>query len=243
MKRIKFFEKKTLLRFTIFIKFESDLTDLSITQAANIERNLKDLYPLGGNLLLLPSRGNVNIGMGPLSFHSKDKKNNIQLGRDFIVFEFNEYSLWVQELEKIKSTLMKINEVKSLPNIKEMIFTYIDDFNIPCKDFDFTKYFTLSLNTPVNWDIQYNDLTLGLVVHKDDYEKVIFRFRALGIKDEKYKFRIESVFSNYNISLPITDESRIKEAMDNAHTKIESFFIELLTENYRSDLKLEIEEI
>ncbi len=243
MKRIVRFVDKTLNYFKVEINLTGSIEDLNITDLSEISKKLKEIYPNSPKIMLVPRQGEINFGLGPIRFLDKDNKNGFELGKDFLVFGFSNYDVWQREIERILKTLRILNKIIKIPAISGINLIYVDLFSIQKEGFNFKKYFTVSIETPDNWDIKYNDITFGIKAFEsmEDHQKIILRFKSLPERDEFYKFQIESIFINGNLDINInSDELEMK--LNNAHNMIVTYFIEFLTEDYKEELGLLDEE-
>ena len=122
--------------------------------------------------------------------------------------------------------------------------TYIDEFEFKKENFDFGKYFTLSIDPDKNWDISYDDFFLGIVPYQEQKEKtkLVFRLRTIAQNDENYLYSLETSFMKKDSMIEF-DGKLFPMQLDHAHDIIITYFIDFLTKDYQNELNLDYTEI
>jgi len=243
MKIIKRFLKKPLKRFVIHLIFKEDFKMLDLNDLTNITRSIDNEYPIVPRFLLMPRPGET-IEFGPLKWEKKveeeglSKINTLQLGRRFIIFNFESYKTWNVELRNILKVIENLNNNFSLPLVIEARLHYIDEFLIQCNDFNYIKYFNIGFKEELK--ISKEDFVIGIVPYEEEKEgvkyKAILRLKALGKQNENYKFSLESIFIIRNLS---TEVANLESYLDEAHEKIEHYFVDFLTESFHKEIGLD----
>jgi uncharacterized protein (TIGR04255 family) len=216
---------------------------LNLNDLTNIASGIENEYPDVPRFLLMPRPGET-IDLGPLRWEKQElvegmsKINSLQLGRNFIIFNFESYKTWGVELKNILKVIKNINNNFSLPLVKETRLHYIDEFLIEHSDFDFIKYFNIGFTEDLK--ISKEDFVIGFVPYEKENgeikRKAVLRLKALGKQNENYKFSLESIFLIRNLS---TEINNIESYLDDAHEKIEHYFISFLTDSYQKELGLD----
>lgn len=242
MKKIVKFLNKSLKQFVIHLIFKDDFKMLDLKDLASISNCINGEYPNVPKFLLMPRPGEA-IDFGPLKWEKKEdeegvsKINSLQLGRNFIIFNFESYKNWDIELTKILKIIENINNKFSLPLVIEARLHYIDEFLIPSDGFSFIKFFNIGFKEELK--ISKEDFVIGLIPYEKEKEgiksKVVLRLKALGKQNEKYKFSLESIFLFRNLS---TEVNNLEPYLDEGHEKIEHYFVDFLTKNYHEDIGL-----
>ena len=242
MKKIERFLKKSLKKFVIHLIFKEDLKMLDLNDLSNIASCIDTEYPNVPRFLLMPRPGEP-IDFGPLKWEKTEEEdgvskiNTLQLGRNFIIFNFESYKTWDVELKKILNVIENINKSFSLPLVREARLHYIDEFLIPCDNFNFIKYFNIGFKEDLK--ISKEDFVIGFVPYEEERDgkkrKAVLRLKALGKQNENYKFSLESIFLIRNLSTEVTN---LESYLDEAHEKIEHYFVDFLTESFHEVIGL-----
>lgn len=231
--------EKVILRLI----FSEDF-NLTISETGALSKELKSFYPREPNLVLFPllkPGQTIDLPpMGPLRFND-DNQNSIEFGKNYLMFSFNEYYDWKQLIDKILDIMSVLIDILNLKQIIELQFTYIDNFIVPKENFRFRDYFNLNFNIPDNWDILPHDIFVGIVPYEKDNIKVVLRFRSFKTENkDELGFSFETVYIHRKAFINL-EEINLKNTLTNAHDWMEQYFIELLTEEYRNKLGMEIE--
>jgi len=248
MKKIVKFGNKTLQNFYVNLSFEEKFRFLEIRNLAQLLEKTKTLYPVFPKIGLFPQLPQeTTINIGPLTFFDEENMNSVQIGQDFIIFSFKEYSSWRKELKKILSFLKIASEELSLPKIRKIVMTYVNQFKIPKFDFNFNDYFSYPIfDKSVGWNTHFHDIFLGIVPYEETTEtkikkKGVLRFKSGVAIQEDLIFNLESVFSYENISVDCSN-GLLVTYLDDAHRCVIDIFVTFITENYREILELEIDD-
>lgn len=247
MKRITYFGKKSLDTFTINLNYERLLPGIELDKIYPFAEAIEEFYPTRPKLGLLKRRF-IEIHLAPFTFWNQNKKNRVEIGQDYLLFTFSDYLKWDKELTKVLKVIKALNEFLELPNINKIVLTYVDIFLIPRKSFIYNKYFTMpNFDFEHEWKILFHDANLGFVPFEEKSEeekkKIVLRFRSnpQNHDDTNFKFRLETVGSVDIFSMAPDPES-LQSLLDDCHDTIEDHFIDFLTDEYRKDLELEVEE-
>ncbi len=126
---------------------------------------------------------------------------------------------------------------------------YVNLFRIPAinkagEQFQFHKCFTSTLNLIPEWKLDYKDFFFGFIpysqIHDDHRDKVVLRIKGQGLTSDYYQFSLESA----NIMDSFTTDyklSSLEPLLKEAHDRIEDFFIDILTPDYREELELKVD--
>lgn len=245
MKSIKYFGKKTLESLTISLNYEENLPGIELEKIFPFAKSIEASYPIKPKIGLLKRRFST-IELVPFTFWDENKKNRVEFGQDFLVFTFLEYSKWDRELPKVLSVFQALGENLDLPKISKIVMTYVDKFTILREGFQYNKYFTMpNFDFEHEWEIKFHDTNLGFVPFEESSEimkkKIVLRFKSLqpNHDEEFFNFKLESVGSADEFSMePQTDI--LESHLNDCHDRIEEYFINFLTEEYRKELELEI---
>lgn len=245
MKRIKDYDGKSLETFTVSLTYEKDIIGIKIDNITPLADKISKVYK-NKPLLGLLKRRFTEITLGHLRFYDEKKINYVEVGKDFLVFAFNNYSKWEKELPKILQVFDALNEYVELPNINKIVLTYIDIFNISLEDFQYNKYFSFpKFVNEFEWDIKFHDIYLGFVPYEEvshnEKKKIVLRLKSGGIESEKFIFRLETVGSVDDFKME-PQSNLLKQYLDDCHDKIEDYFINFLTKEYREELELVIDD-
>lgn len=245
MKSIKYFGKKTLESLSISLTYEDNLPGIELEKVYPFAKSIEDVFPIKPKLGLLKRRFST-IELVPFTFYNENKKNRVEFGQDFLVFIFQEYLKWEKELPKVLSVFQALGDNLDLPNISKIVMTYIDKFTILREGFQYNNYFTMpNFDFDHEWEIKFHDANLGFVPFEEPSEnmkeKVVLRFKSLqqNHDDEFFNFKLETVGSIDEFSMePRTD--KLESYLNDCHDRVEDYFINFLTEEYRKSLELEI---
>lgn len=245
MKRIKDYDGRSLETFTVSLTYEKDIVGIEIDNITPLADKISKVYKKKP-LLGLFKRRFTEIQLGHLRFYDEKRLNYVEVGKDFLVFVFNKYSKWEKELPKILQVFDALNEYVEIPNINKIVLTYIDIFNISLEDFQYNRYFSFpKFVNEFEWDIKFHDIYLGFVpyeeVSQDEKKKIVLRLKSGGIESEKFIFRLETVGSVDDFKME-PQSNLLKQYLDDCHDKIEDYFINFLTKEYREELELEIDD-
>ncbi len=247
MKRIVYFGKKTLNSFIINLNYEKILPGIELEKINPFALAIKEFFPTKPILGLLKRRF-TEIHLAPFTFWDINKKNRVEIGQDYLVFNFSDYLKWKKELPKVLKVFEALNEILDLPNISKIVLTYVDIFPISKESFIYNKFFTMpNFNFEHEWIINFYDTNLGFVpfeeVSAERKEKIVLRFKSIPQNHDEvnYNFRLETVGSLDNFSMT-PDSEILKSHLDDCHDRIEDHFINFLTEEYRVNLELEVED-
>ena len=246
-KKITRFITKSLKQFIIRLIFKEDVSMLDLKDLIKIAECIDEKYPILPKFLLMPRPGET-IDFGPLRFENqveeddKIKTNTLQIGRNFIIFNFESYKTWEEEIIDILDVIRKINDNFKLPPISEIRMHYVDEFQINKENFNFESFYEIPINFKNNWKMSYEDFIIGIVPfeEKKKKQKIVMRLKGLGVINKKYGFSLESIFIMRNLSIEISD---LEAHLEETHQKIEHYFIEILTDEYKKELGLEYTEI
>ena len=206
-------------------------------------------YPTKPLLGLLKKRF-TEINIAPLTFWDTNKKNRVELGQDYLLFTFSDYQEWGRELPKVLAVLSALGNILDLPKISKIVLTYIDIFTIPKEPFLYNKYFTMpNFNFEHEWNsaIKFYDTILGFVPFEDEpvsgKRKIVIRFKSIPQNHDEinYNFRLETVGSVANTSIA-PDPENLASHLNECHDRVEDYFINFLTDEYRVALELEVED-
>lgn len=242
MKKIIKIKDIPLEKVVLRLEFSEDF-DLTVGGAGILSQKLKEYFPREPNLVLLPI---LKVGqqidlppMGPLRFFDENQ-NAIEFGKNYVIFIFEEYDDWTSLLSKILTILSILIEILNLKQLQTLDLTYKDIFSIPKQDFRFKDYFTLNSNTPKTWDVLPHDMIIGIVPYQNNNIKIILRLRhAKGKTPDDYGFSFEAVYINRNALLDIK-KADLNNVLTLAHDYLEQYFIELITEDFKERLGMEI---
>jgi len=247
MKRITYFGKKTLDTFIINLTYERLLPGIELEKVNPFAEAIQAYYPTKPLLGLLKRRF-TEINLAPLTFWDANKRNRVELGQDYLLFTFSDYQEWDRELPKVLKVLNALGVILDLPKISKIVLTYIDIFTIPKEPFTYNHFFTMpNFNFEHEWKIKFYDTILGFVPFEEDLvsgkRKIVIRFKSLPQNhgEVNYNFRLETVGSVANISIA-PDPEFLNSHLNECHDRIEDYFINFLTEEYRVALELEVED-
>ncbi len=247
MKRIVYFGKRTLDTFIINLTYERLLPGIKLDKVNPFAEAIQAYYPTKPLLGLLKSRF-TEIHLAPLTFWDTNKKNRVELGQDYLLFTFSDYSKWEKELSKVLEVFNALGDILDLPKISKIVLTYVDIFPIPKESFMYNNFFTMpNFNFEHEWDINFYDANLGFVPFEEESEegkrKVVIRFKSIpqNHNEINYNFRLETVGSVDNTSI-IQDPEILKSHLDDCHDRIEDYFVNFLTDEYRNYLELEVDD-
>jgi len=242
MKKIERFLKKSLKQFVIHLIFKEDLKMLDLNDLTNFTSCIEKEYPNVPKFLLMPRLGEP-IDFGPLRWEKTEEEggvykiNTLQLGRSFIIFKFESYKTWDVELKKILKVIENLDKNFSFPLVIEARLHYIDEFLIPYSDFNFIKYFNIGFKEELT--ISKEDFVIGIVPYEDEKDgiklKAVLRLKALGRQNENIRFSLESIFLIRHLSTEVTN---LESYLDEAHEKIEHYFVDFLTESFHNEIGL-----
>jgi len=246
MKKIVYFGKRTLDTFIISLTYEDLLPGIKLEKIYPFAKAIEEYFPIKPMLGLLKRRF-TEIQLAPLNFSDESNKNRVEIGQDFLVFTFSDYLKWEIELPKVLKVYKELSEILEFPNISKIVLTYVDIFSIPKESFNYNRYFTMpNFDFGHEWNISFNDASLGFVPFEEESEegkkKIVLRFKSIPQKhsETNYNFRLETVGSMDNISMP-PDFEILNSHLDDCHDRIEDYFINFLTEEYRSNLELSVD--
>lgn len=242
MKKIIKIKEIPLEKVVLRLEFSEDF-DLSIGDAGVLSQKLKEFYPREPNLVLLPilkAGQQIDLPpMGPLRFFDENQ-NAIEFGKNYVIFIFEEYGDWESLITKILKILSILVEILNLKQILALNLTYNDIFSIPKQNFRFKDYFTLNLKIPNNWDVLPHDLIIGIVPYQRKNIKIVLRLRnAKGKTSDDYGFSFEAIYIHRNVLFDIK-KADLNKILTNAHDYLEQYFIELITDDFKESLGLEI---
>ena len=242
LKKIITIKNIPLEKVVLRLEFSDDF-DLTVGVAGILSQKLKEYFPREPNLVLLPilkTGQQIDLPpMGPLRFFDENQ-NAIEFGKNYVNFIFKEYDNWSSLLSKILIILSILIETLNLKQLQTIHLTYNDIFSIPKQDFRFKDYFTLNLNIPQNWDVLPHDIIIGIVPYQKENIKIILRLRnAKGKTPDDYGFSFETVYINRNALLDVK-KANLNDALTYAHDYLEQYFIELITEDFKERLGMEI---
>ncbi len=247
MKRIVYFGKRTLDNFIINLTYERLLPGIKLEKINPFAEAIQAYYPTKPLLGLLKKRF-TEINIAPLTFWDTNKRNRVELGQDYLLFTFSDYQEWVRELPKILTVLNALGKILDLPKISKIVLTYIDIFTIPKEAFLYNKFFTMpNFNFKHEWEIKFYDTILGFVPFEDDpisgKRKIVIRFKSIPKNHDEvnYNFRLETVGSVANTSIG-PDTEILESHLNECHDRIEDYFINFLTDEYRDALELEVKD-
>ena len=245
LKKIIKIKEIPLEKVALRLEFSEDF-DLTIGRAGILSQKLKTYYPREPNLVLLPIlRPGQKIDfppMGTLRFFDENQ-NAIEFGKNYVMFIFEEYDDWPSLLSKILEILSILTEILHLKQLQTLHLTYIDVFSIPKQDFRFRDYFTLYLNRPINWDVAPHDINLGIVPYHKKNLKIILRLRNTeGKTPDDYGFSFETIYIHRNALLDLA-KTDLSKVFTSAHDCLEQYFIELITEELKIRIGMEIENV
>jgi len=243
MKRIVYFGKRTLDTFTISLTYEKLLPGIELDKIFPFAEAIEEYYPTRPILGLLKRRL-TEIHLAPFTFWDENKKNRVEIGQDYLAFTFSDYLKWERELPKVLKVVTALSDILELPNISKIVLTYVDIFPIPRKLFIYNKYFTMpNFDFEHEWKIKFYDVNLGFVPFEEGKKKIVLRFKSIpkNHTEINYNFRLETVGSVDNFSMA-PDPEILQSHLDDCHDRIEDYFINFLTDEYRKDLELDIED-
>lgn len=237
-------DKPPLKTFRIDFKFKKP-ERITFDMMAKVENLIKRDYPSAPNLDIIEYpydiqiKAKVPIQIGPIRFVNKEKNGQVQFFSDGLIFIFTEYTHWNDIKENIIDVVLESCRILKLDNIEQFRVEYNNEFSFDKRNFDLSKYFNLNINTPVKWDIDFNDIHIGMKINTQKDDKFIIRLRGLPNKDnESYLFRSESI---YIIKKKIsTDEKLILlRELDKVHDVIIDYFLDIMSEDLKQILGVE----
>jgi len=231
---MKFKKKAPLVLFKLDLKFSAPLT-FTFDNLAKLEKNIEENYP-NSTELFIP---NYESGMkfifgasqtGPIQFISKEKKNNISLFLDGVVFSFQEYPEWKMVKSHIIKILLYLRDIMKCEEVIEIRMEIIDEFRFNPETFSLSKYFTLNFTNPDDWEIDYEDFHIGIKHKTDMKKKMITRLRGIGKKDHLLNIRLENLFLD-KVNINIEDINNFEERIEEIHEVIEKIFTKIFTQD------------
>ena len=218
---------------------------IEIDKIKPLSEKINKFYPDNPILGLLKRRPS-QINIGTLTFKDEKKINLVEIGQDFLSFIFNQYEKWETELSKIIHVFTALTESVKTPKIIKIVLTYTDIFQIPVEDFQYNDFFSVpNFDNDFGWGIKFHDIYLGFVPYEEDLEsekrKITFRLRSRGIQNNDHVFGLETVGSIDNFIMD-PEPNKLKEHLDRCHEKIEDYFINFLTDQYKEKLGLIFDE-
>lgn len=227
-----------LIKVILELYFENNI-ELTLSEATKVFEKINKEYTREPKLVLLPPikpGEKIDLPIGGLRYSDIDNKKVLQIGRNFIVFSFTEYSRWDELLSHLMKIILNLKDILKVAKINQLYLTYVDEFNVDVEGFSFADNFNVKIEKPENWKIHYHDYYLGIVPFEEKGKKIVLRLKGRGIKDEKYNFTLETAFINKTETIPI-EEDNLKSYLDSAHDLIISHFIDLID---NTDLKKKI---
>lgn len=243
MKRIVYFGKKTLDTFTIILTYEKLLPGIKLDKIYPFAEAIEEFYPEKPILGLLKRRLTA-IQLAPFTFWDENKKNRVEIGQDYLAFTFSDYLKWDKELLKVLKVFKALSVFLDLPNINRLVLTYVDIFPIPREPFIYNKFFTMpNFDFEHEWIIKFHDANLGFVPYEEEKRKIVLRFKSIPQNHDEtnFNFRLETVGRVDKLSIA-PDPEILRSHLDDCHDRIEDHFIKFLTDEYRKDLELDIED-
>jgi len=247
MKRIIYFGKRTLDTLTISLTYEKLLPGITLDKVYPFAEAIEEFYPTKPILGLLKRRF-TEIQLASFTFWDKNKKNRVEIGQDYLVFTFSDYLKWEKELPKVLKVFKVLSEILELPDISKIVLTYVDIFSIPREPFIYNNYFTMpNFDFEHEWIIKFYDANFGFVPFEEEFDegkkKIVLRFRSIpqNHNEINYNFRLETVGSVDNFSMT-PDPEILQSHLDDCHDRIEDHFINFLTDEYRKNLELDVED-
>lgn len=234
-------EKPPLKTFRIDFKFIKP-EKISFEMMAKVEALLKKDYPSIPSLDIIEYpydvqiRAKVPIQIGPIRFLNKEKKGQVQLFSDGLIFIFTEYTHWADIKDHIIEIVLKSGKILNLDEIQQFRMEYIDEFIFPKKNFKLESYFKLNLNKPEEWDINFNDFHIGITIKDQETDKFIIRLRGLPNKEkENNLFRLESIYIKKSI-FSLDKKQELINELNEIHDKIIDYFYNILSNNLKNSL-------
>jgi len=234
-------EKPPLKTFRIDFKFKKP-EKISFDMMAKVEKLLKKDYPSVPSIDIFEYPFDVRIKVklpiqiGPIRFLNEEKKGQVELFSDGLIFIFTEYTYWDDIKEQIIDIVLESCKILKLDNIEQFRMEYIDEFSFPKEGFDLSNFFNLNLNIPEKWNINFNDFHIGIKINTLENEKFIIRLRGLPNKEiESFLFRLESIYIKKRIFSTNKKQILIDE-LDNVHDIITEYFLNIISENLKKNL-------
>lgn len=234
--KIDFIREPPLKRVILEIYFSVDF-GVTVRQASKIYENIKEVYDIEPNLVLIPPLGeSFNFKLGALRYASSDKKRAIEFGKRFITFITTEYTRWANLKDEILNNILDFKEILGLSELDKIFITYQDEFVIKKEAFVLEDNFNIWIQNKSTWDIDYSDFSLGFVPYKDkeNNNKIVFRIKSREKSSEEFIFNVDTVFSSRDNPVQVIKED-IEHLLDKGHNLINSHFAELLYETKIQD--------
>ncbi|KKM79186.1 hypothetical protein LCGC14_1352420 [marine sediment metagenome] len=234
-------EKPPLKTFRIDFKFIKP-EKISFDMMAKVEALLKKDYPSIPSLDIIEYpydvqiKVKVPIQIAPLRFLNEEKKAQVQLFSDGLIFIFTEYTHWADIKDQIVETVLKSCKILNLDEIQQFRMEYIDEFIFPKNDFNLKNYFKLNLNKPKGWDINFNDFHIGITIKDQETDKFIIRLRGLPNKEkENNLFRLESIYIKKSV-FSLDKKQELISELNKIHEIIIDYFYNILSDNLKYNL-------
>jgi uncharacterized protein (TIGR04255 family) len=228
-----------LVLFRLEFQFSNKIQP-TLQELTEFYQSISEQYPnpLRFSLIPLSQSDSFPLQIGPYRFISENKKKTLELFADSLIFVFNEYKSWDKEQPIIIDILGKFIKIFGIIKINRCILTFVDEFKFLSANFALSQYFTLTINNPSNWTIDYRDFVLGIKLSSEIDEKIIIRL--IGIKPEnnnEYQFRLEQLIINEK-SIEANNLSLISEMLNNNHKKLIEIFSRSITEETKTIIGL-----
>ncbi len=234
-------EKPPLKTFRIDFKFIKP-EKISFEMMAKVEALLKKDYPSIPSLDIIEYpydiqiKAKLPIQIGPIRFLNEEKKEQVQLFSDGLIFIFTEYTHWADIKDQIIEIVLKSCKILNLDEIQQFRMEYIDEFLFPKKDFNLANHFKLYINKPENWNINFNDFHLGITIIDQENDKFIIRLRGIPNKEkENFLFRLESIYIKKRV-FSIDKKQVLIDELNSTHDAIIDYFYNILSENLKTKL-------
>ena len=233
-----------LKTFRIDFKFKKP-EKISFEMMGKVEKLLEKDYPNIPSIDILEYPFDVQtaiklpIQIGPIRFLNEEKKGHVQLFSNGLIFIFTEYSNWDNIKDHIIDLVLDSCKILKLNNIEQFRMEYNDEFTFLKKEFDLRNYFSLNINKPEKWNVDFNDFHIGIKINTQENDKFIIRLRGLPSKEkESFLFRLESLFIK-NRTFLIDERSILMNELNKTHDIIINYFFNIMSENLKRILGVE----
>lgn len=231
-----------LISFRVDFKFRR-IENISISKMYEVDSFLKTHYHELPkiNMISFPPEMKIPISINPIEYTSEDKESQLKLFANSIIFIYSEYSSWVEIKDNLFHILEKILDLLEIESIEEFRLEYTNQFEFKKESFHIEEYFNMYSQTPLSWDINYEDYHNGLNLKVDDNDKFIIRLRGIKPHEEgTLLFRLEHIYLKKQ-KFKLAEKKILLDSLDKTHDITERFFLDIMTDKLKK--KRGVEEV